>query len=93
LNCRNIFWRGLPGRNYRRRIAAVLYIALPLLVWRLLDLLEELINGPIKMSLDRYVVTGTPATVLQVLIIAALFFVTFGAANVIASPAREKPRH
>jgi hypothetical protein len=83
----------LPGQSYRRRVAAVLYIALPLLAWRLLDLLEEMINGPIKLSLDRYVITGTPATALQLLIIAVLFFVTFGAANVIASPAKEKPFH
>jgi len=72
-------------------VTAAFYIALPLLVWRLLDLLEEIITGPIKMSLDRWVVTGTPAMALQVLIITALLFATFGAASVMASPAREKP--
>jgi len=91
LNCRNTAWRGLPGRNYRRKVAAVLSIALPLLVWRALDLLEEIINGPIKMSLDRWVITGPPATVLQVLIVAVLFLVTFGAANALAYPAKEMP--
>ena len=93
MNRRKPFWRGLPGQNYRRRVTVVLYTALPLLIWRLLDLLEEIINGPIKMGLDRYVITGTPATALQVLIIAVLFFVTFGAANVSASPAKEEPLH
>lgn len=89
INC----WRGFPGQSYRRKVVVVLSIALPLLVWRLLDLLEEIINGPIKMSLDRWVVTGTPAAALQVLIITALFFVTFGAANVMTSPTKEKPLH
>jgi hypothetical protein len=91
MNRRKTFWRGQPGQNHRRKVSAVLYIALPILAWRLLDLLEEIINGPIKMSLDRYMVTGTPATVLQVLIIAVLFFVTFGAASAMNSPAKETP--
>jgi hypothetical protein len=84
-------WRGVPGQNYRRKLVVVLLITVPLLVWRLLDLLEELINGPIKMSLDRHVLTGPLAAALQVLIITALLLVTFVAANVIASPTREKP--
>ena len=69
----------------------MLYIALPLLVWRLVDLLEEIVNGPIKMSLDRHVVTGPLAAALQVLIIAVLLFVTFGAASAMASTAKETP--
>ena len=57
-------------------VTAAFYIALPLLTWRLLDLLEEIIIGPIKMSLDRWVITGPPAMALQVLIITALLFAT-----------------
>lgn len=81
----------MPGQNYRRKVVVVLFISLPLLVWRLVDLLEEIINGPIKMSLERHVVTGPLAAALQVLIITILLWVTFGAAHVIASPIKEKP--
>ena len=84
-------WRELPGKSDRRKLAVVLYIASPLLVWRLVDLLEEIISGPIKMSLGRYVVSGPLAAALQVFIIAVLFSVTLGAATAIAARAKEVP--
>lgn len=91
MNRRITCWRGLPGQSYRRKVVVVLYITLPLLVWRLLDLLEEMVNGPIKMSLERYVVTGPLAAALQVFIVAVLFLVTLGAATAMASRAKEVP--
>ena len=78
-----MFWRRLPGRSCRRRAAVSLATALPLLALRLLDLLGEIISGPIKMSLGKYVVTGNAATVLQLLIIGILIYLILSAAYAI----------
>jgi len=64
----------------------VLCAAIPLLIWRLLDLLDEVLYGPIKMSLDTLVITGTIATLIQLAIIALLSFAVYRAAAAIRSP-------
>jgi len=89
LNRMGMLWLRLPGRYCGRRAAFLVYAALPLLAWRLLDLLEEVINGPIKMSLGKYVVTGNAATALQLLIIGTLIYLVLSAAYTIGCLAKQ----
>ena len=89
MNRIGVFWRRLPGWSCRGRAAVWFYTALPLLAWRLLDLLGEIIDGPIKMSLGKYVVTGNVATALQLLIIGILIYLVLSAASTIGCLAKQ----
>lgn len=88
MNRGHIFRRKLPGQPYRHTAAVSLCTTLPLLAWRLLDVLGEVINGPIKLSLGKYVVTGNAATALQLLIIGILVYLALSAAYAIGPPAK-----
>jgi hypothetical protein len=74
-------------------VVAVLYAAVPLLLWRLLDLLDEVLYGPIKMSLATLVITGAAATLIQLAIIGLLSFVVYSAADAVRSPIKETSLH
>lgn len=52
---------------------------LALLLWRLVDLFDELFSGAVKMTLGERVITGEPALVIQLLIIAVLAFAMYSA--------------
>lgn len=55
-----------------------LFIALQLMfVWRLADFIDELVNGPLKMSLGNYILVGFYALVAQALIIVVLLLLAY----------------
>ena len=50
----------------------LLFLSLPVLVWRLTDFIEEVIARSPKMSIGTWVITGGDALVTQIVIIAVL---------------------
>jgi hypothetical protein len=65
----------------RRLRTTLLFLSLPVLVWRLTDFIEEAIARSPKMSMGTWVITGGDALVTQIAIIAVLacsVFVSYG---------------
>ena len=60
------------GAASRRIRTTLLFLSLPVLIWRLSDLVEEAITGTLKMSIGTWVITGGDAVVVQLVIIGAL---------------------
>ena len=56
---------------------ALLAIPVVLLTWRLIDLVDEFLNGEIHMSTSAGILTGMAAFLLQALIIVGLALVIF----------------
>jgi hypothetical protein len=56
---------------------ALLAIPVMLLTWRLIDLVDEFLNGEIHMSTSAGILTGMAAFLLQALIIVGLALVIF----------------
>ena len=81
--------RRRPELRQKLKAAALLIPALGLLTWRAADLTKELIDGPVKMSLDGFVLTGNSAAAFQLLIIAALLCAVLKAASVIGVSPRK----
>jgi len=65
----------------RRIRTTLLFLSLPVLVWRLTDFIEEAIAQSPKMSMGTWVITGGDALVTQIVIItflACTVFVSYG---------------
>lgn len=58
----------------------ILFVALPALTWRVLDFLNEVLSGAVKMSLGQYCVTGSVAVLMQMIIISFLWLFIYKAA-------------
>jgi len=56
----------------RRSLAVVLYVSIAICIWRIADLIDELLTGPTKMSLGNFGLEGTSAIIAQVAIILLL---------------------
>lgn len=65
--------------GHGRRFFTVSNVYWVLLAWRLSDLLEETVNGPIKMSLGEYIITGYQAATVQIAIVVTLLLIVFRA--------------
>ncbi|MEH6611282.1 MAG: hypothetical protein V7696_18060 [Halioglobus sp.] len=67
----------VSGAAARRIRAALLFLWLLLLIWRLFDLVEEAITGTLKMSIGTWGITGVDAGVVQLVIVGALGCIVF----------------
>jgi hypothetical protein len=61
----------------RRIRTTLLFLSLPLLVWRLTDFIEEAITRSPGMSMGTWLITGGDALVTQIVIIAVLACTVF----------------